>query len=59
MKKSTAVYIVVRVDIEHDENLSLEEVEDVIAEADYNFTHKSEEAEIIDTEICGTTESYI
>ena len=53
MKKITPVYITVRIDIEHDENLSQEEVEEVISEADYSFEHKEADAEIIDTEICG------
>jgi hypothetical protein len=37
MKKITPVYITVRVDIEHDENLSQEEVEEVISEERLNL----------------------
>lgn len=58
MKKITPVYITVRIDIEHDENLSQEEVEEVISEADYSFEYSEVDAEIIDTEICGINQEY-
>ena len=62
-KKQTAIYLTVRVDIEHDENLTGEELEEVLNDVtsvcDYNFTHKDDQTEIVGTEICGTNDGLI
>jgi hypothetical protein len=63
MKKVSAVYITVRIDVEHpdmDENLIDEVLDDVVSNLYYDLNYKDEEEglEIIDTEICGINQEY-
>lgn len=58
MKTQTAIYLVVRIDIEHDIDTNIEDIEDeVISNMDYNFEYYSDNAHISTTEICGTQNS--
>ena len=54
-KTQTAIYLIVRIDIEHNINLNIEDIENkVISNMDYNFEYYTDEAHISMTEICGT-----
>lgn len=58
MKTETPIYLVVRIDIEHDIDLNIEEIEDeVISNMEYNFEYYTEKLHISSTEICGTQNS--
>ena len=61
MKTQTPIYLVVRIDIEHDIDANMEDIEDiedeVISNMDYNFEYYTEKMHISSTEICGTQNS--
>jgi hypothetical protein len=59
-KMITAVYLVVRVDVEHDAGLSYDEVvNELQAEMDYSISlDDSDGMSVESTEICGTTEGF-
>jgi hypothetical protein len=58
MKTQTPVYLVVRIDIEHDVNANMEDIQDeVISNMDYNFEYHTEKMHIYSTEICGIQDS--
>lgn len=60
MKTTTSIYVTVRIDIEHDDNMKVDELEnmksEVSSEMDYSMSYKQNGIEIIDTEICGINE---
>ena len=63
MSKVSAVYITVRIDVEHpemDENLIGEVLDDVVSNLDYDFNYKDEEEglEIVSHEICGINQEF-
>ena len=63
MKKTSAVYITVRIDVEHpemDENDIGEVLDDVVSNLDYNFKYKDDEdgLEIVHHEICGINQEF-
>ena len=63
MSKVSAVYITVRIDVEHtemDENLIGEVLDDVVSNLDYDFNYKDEEEglEIVNHEICGINQEF-
>jgi len=63
MKKTSAVYITVRIDVEHDnidENEIGELLDDVVSNLDYDFNYKDEEdgIEIVSHEICGINQEF-
>jgi hypothetical protein len=60
MKKVSAVYVTVRIDVEHDENVNdIDDVFDyVVSEMDYDIQYKDASVEIVDTEICGINQEY-
>jgi len=63
MSKVSAVYITVRIDVEHpemDENKIGEVLDDVVSNLDYNFSYKDEEdgLEIVNHEICGINQEF-
>ena len=58
MKTQTPIYLVVKIDIEHDIDVNIEDIEDeVISNMDYNFEYYSDKVHISMTEICGTQDS--
>jgi hypothetical protein len=58
MKTQTPIYLVVRIEIEHDIDTNMEDIEDeVISNMDYNFEYYTEKMHISSTEICGTQNS--
>lgn len=58
MKTQTPIYLVVRIDIEHDIDANIEDIEDeVISNMDYNFEYYTDKLHISMTEICGTQNS--
>jgi hypothetical protein len=63
MKKISAVYITVRIDVEHDnidENEIGELLDDVVSNLDYDFNYTDEEdgIEIVSHEICGINQEF-
>jgi hypothetical protein len=63
MKKTSSVYITVRIDVEHDnidENEIGELLDDVVSNLDYDFNYKDEEdgIEIVSHEICGINQEF-
>lgn len=63
MSKVSAVYITVRIDVEHpemDENKIGEVLDDVVSNLDYEFSYKDEEdgLEIVNHEICGINQEF-
>lgn len=58
MKTQTPIYVVVRIDIEHDIDAKIEDIEDeIIINMDYNFEYYTDKMHISMTEICGTQNS--
>lgn len=53
-KKIRQIILTVRVDIEIDKKI---DIEDIINELEYNFKDTTGKAEIVNTEICGFEES--
>ena len=62
MSRISSTYIIVRVDVEHDDKIQGEELDEMLgmveAEMDYDFTFKEGNIEIVDTEICGRSEEF-
>ena len=63
MSKVSAVYITVRIDVEHpemDENKIGEVLDEVVSNLDYEFSYKDEEdgLEIVNHEICGINQEF-
>lgn len=53
--KYQSVYLTVRIDMSVPDDMSYEEIEDLVNELDYNFSLPSDSNNIsvVDTEICG------
>ena len=63
MSKVSAVYITVRIDVEHpemDENNIGEVLDDVVSNLDYDFNYEDEEDgfSIVSHEICGIIQEF-
>lgn len=63
MSRVSAVYITVRIDVEHpdmDENQIGEVLDEVVSNLDYDFNYKDEEdgLEIVNHEICGINQEF-
>lgn len=56
--KYQSVYLTVRIDMSVPDDMSYEEVKDLVNELDYDFSLPSDNnnASVVDTEICGINE---
>jgi hypothetical protein len=58
-KTTSRIYLVVSVEVEHDTDMSEEDVaEELQSEVDYGFKLENEYMKVESSEIIGTTESY-